>query len=564
MRDVTRVNGTLLDGVPAPENAANYRSGSGTPLVLLHGINASWRIWQPVLAELEAQHEVLALTLPGHRGGPLLDDLRPVSLEALADGVEEILDAAGIATAHLVGNSLGGWLAVELGRRGRASSVVALSPAGAWRHARDLRRVIRLLSVGRALMERRERLGLEDLMRRPRLRRLLLRQAMERGDRVSAYELAALIEDAIGCVAYAGFIDWIRSAGPIERPREPATYPIRIAWGEHDRTIPFSRYGRPFLDAVANAEHVTLRGVGHIPMFDDPGLVARTILEITRAADNDRRKQMSKADEIAIDGKRGTIFVRRWDTTDPRRVVVIAHGYGEHSGRYEHVAQRLADDGAVVYAPDHHGHGRSDGERGLVSDVEALVDDLATVLTRAQAEHPSLPSALLGHSLGGIIATRLVQRGDHGLAGLVLSGPVIGGNPAFEGLLAMDPIPDVPIDPAILSRDPEVGAEYAADPLVYHGPLTRSTLEAIFGAVDAIAAGPRLGSVPTLWIHGEEDQLAPLAQTREAIERIAGDRLDEQIYPEARHEILNEINREQVLDEVAGFLDGVTRRAAVS
>jgi alpha-beta hydrolase superfamily lysophospholipase len=244
--------------------------------------------------------------------------------------------------------------------------------------------------------------------------------------------------------------------------------------------------------------------------------------------------------------------------------VILTHGFGEHSGRYEHVAQRLAADGAVVYAPDHYGHGRSDGERGQIDDVEVLVDDLATVVALAHSEHPGLPSALLGHSLGGIIVTRLVQRGDHGLSALVLTDPFIGGNPAFEGLLAMNPIPEVPIDPATLSRDPKVGEAYASDPLVYHGPLGRPTLEAIFAAVDAIAEGPRLGALPTLWLHGEEDALAPLAPTRAAIDRIRGDQLEEQIYPGARHEILNETNREEVLDEVASFLDGVVPRAAAA
>ena len=141
---------------------------------------------------------------------------------------------------------------------------------------------------------------------------------------------------------------------------------------------------------------------------------------------------------------------------------------------------------------------------------------------------------------------------------------MIGGNPGFKGLLAMDPLPDVPIDPAVLSRDPKVGEAYAGDPLVYHGPLTRPTLEAIFAAVDAISHGPGLGTLPTLWIHGEEDALAPLAATREAIERIRGDRLEEQVYPGARHEILNETNREEVLDEVAGFLDAVLPRAVAA
>jgi alpha-beta hydrolase superfamily lysophospholipase len=387
---------------------------------------------------------------------------------------------------------------------------------------------------------------------------------MERGDRVPAGVAMDLIDDALGCAAYPGFIAWIQSAVPIAPSPARAPYPVRIAWAERDRTIPFSRYGRPFLDAVPDAEHVTLRGVGHVPMYDDPAIVARTILEITRPVDDDRRQAMSRAQDISINGVRGNIFIRRWDAISPQRIVVLAHGYGEHSGRYEHVAQRLAADGAVVYAPDHYGHGRSDGERGLVSDIEVLVDDLAAVLALAQTEHPALPSALLGHSLGGIIVTRLVQRGEPDVSALVLSGPVIGGNPAFEGLLAMDPIPDVPIDPAILSRDPKVGEAYASDPLVYHGPLSRPTLEAIFAAVAAIAEGPGLGALPTLWIHGEEDGLAPLVATRAAIERVRGDQLEEQIYPGARHEVLNETNREDVLDEVASFLDGVVPRAAAA
>ncbi|HEX4720790.1 MAG TPA: alpha/beta hydrolase [Thermoleophilaceae bacterium] len=273
---------------------------------------------------------------------------------------------------------------------------------------------------------------------------------------------------------------------------------------------------------------------------------------------------MNKSSDIAIGGTRGTVLVRRWGTPDPKRIVVIVHGIGEHSGRYEHVATRLAADGAVVYAPDHHGHGRSDGELGLVDDIEGMVDDLARVVEKARSEHPGLPVAMLGHSLGGLLATRLVQRGEHGLSGLVLTDPFVGGNPAFEGLLAMDPMPDVPVDPAALSRDPAVGEAYANDPLVYHGPLARQSLASIFAAVDAIRSGPGFASLPTLWIHGEEDTLAPLGCTREAIERLRGDQFEEQIFPGARHEVLNETNREEVLDEIARFLDGTVAPAAAA
>jgi alpha-beta hydrolase superfamily lysophospholipase len=226
------------------------------------------------------------------------------------------------------------------------------------------------------------------------------------------------------------------------------------------------------------------------------------------------------------------------------------------------VAARLAADGAVVYAPDHRGHGRSEGEPALVLDMESLVDDAGGVLARARAEHPGLPATVLGHSMGGIIATRLAQRGGQDLAALVLSSPAIGGNPDIEALLGMDPIPDVPIDPSALSRDPSVGEAYAADPLVYSGPFARETLESLFAGVRAIADGPGLGALPTLWIHGSDDPLALLGPTRATIERIRGEHLEERIYPDALHELFNETNREDVLDDVAAFVAAAAPAAA--
>jgi pimeloyl-ACP methyl ester carboxylesterase len=268
--------------MPSPDPSPAYRGGSGEPLVLVHGINASWRVWRPTLAALEAEHEVFAPTLPGHRHGPPLDPGRAVGIGALADGLERILEAAGIQTAHFAGNSLGGWLAIEMARRGRARSLVALSPAGGWTSARDLRRAIRLLSSARVLIARRDALGLTKLMRRPRFRRLALRQGMTRGDLIPVHDALGLIEDADGCAAFAGFVEWLRGAEPIQPALPPLPCPVRIAWGEHDRTIPFARYGRPVLAALDGAEHVTMAGVGHIPMYDDPALVTRTILEVTK------------------------------------------------------------------------------------------------------------------------------------------------------------------------------------------------------------------------------------------------------------------------------------------
>src|SRR4051812_4680603 len=258
--------------------------------------------------------------------------------------------------------------------------------------------------------------------------------------------------------------------------------------------------------------------------------------------------------DFDIAGTRGRIVVHRWDTDEPRYVVLLSHGYGEHARRYDHVAARLNADGAVVYAPDHHGHGRSDGERALAEDLEGAVSDLHLVAERAAEQHPGLPTALIGHSMGGLIAARYGQRYGEELAALVLSAPAVGGNPEIEALAALDPIPDVPIDPAVLSRDPEVGRAYAEDPLVYHGPFRRETLLGFGAAVAAVAEGGTFGDLPTFWIHGADDQLVPLVHTRPAIEAVRGERFEEKIYPGARHEVFNETNRDEVLDDVVAFL----------
>ena len=133
-----------------------------------------------------------------------------------------------------------------------------------------------------------------------------------------------------------------------------------------------------------------------------------------------------------FDGSEGRVSVRVWEHPGARRLVVIAHGYGEHIERYDHVARALRARGAAVYGPDHLGHGRSAGERVVIADVEHVVDDVVRVVERAQAACPGLPVVLLGHSMGGLIATRLAQRAERRrLAGLVLSGPAIGLGPAL-------------------------------------------------------------------------------------------------------------------------------------
>ncbi|MCY1137178.1 lysophospholipase [Actinoplanes sp. Pm04-4] len=235
-------------------------------------------------------------------------------------------------------------------------------------------------------------------------------------------------------------------------------------------------------------------------------------------------------------------------------MVVIAHGYGEHIGRYERLADRLVADGAVVYAVDHVGHGRSEGERVHITDFEDVVTDLHTLDETARREHPGLPVVLLGHSMGGLIAARYAQRYGDTLAALVLSSPLIGRWEGAAQLLALDEIPDVPLDITTLSRDPSVGERYAADPLVWHGPFKRPTLQAIERGLAAIDEGPSLGGLPLMWIHGEADPLVPIDGSRAGVEHLRGPDYVERTYPEARHELFNELNADAVMTEVAAFV----------
>lgn len=258
-----------------------HRAGQGSPLVLLHGATMSWRAWRPVLPFLVGRHDVFVPTLAGHRGGPRLPDGAEPGLDAVVDVLCAQLDEAGIDTAHLVGNSLGGWLAFELARRGRARSVLGLSPAGTWQARRDVLRLLWMFRLGYAAVGSPR---LTALAEHGVLRRAVLSRVVARPGRVSVEELRDMVADMAACELLPALL-----AGP-GRPQPLAEFdvalcPVRIAWAERDRVIPFRRYGRPMREVVRGAEFGLLRGVGHVPMSDDPRLVARTILELTTAVD---------------------------------------------------------------------------------------------------------------------------------------------------------------------------------------------------------------------------------------------------------------------------------------
>ncbi len=251
------------------------RQGRGEPLVLLHGILCSERVWSGVTALLAGAHDVIVPTMLGHHGGPPVRK-RPASIEHVVDGVERLLDELGLAKAHLAGNSLGGWVALELARRGRALTVCALSPAGAWgsdggRRATVLRRTVRDTRRSRAILPLAARSG--------RVRNWALRHSAVHGERVSRAGLLAMADDVIGCEIAEDLFSDESSLAPLD----PPSCPITLAWAGRDRIFPVEINGARARELIPGARFLVLDGVGHVPMLDDPRLVARTILASTAA-----------------------------------------------------------------------------------------------------------------------------------------------------------------------------------------------------------------------------------------------------------------------------------------
>ncbi len=258
------------------------------------------------------------------------------------------------------------------------------------------------------------------------------------------------------------------------------------------------------------------------------------------------------------------VFWRSWSPTAVKAVVVLAHGISEHTGRYVHVAERLNEAGYAVFAPDHQGHGRSGGTPGNIGRMAWVRTDLHHVRGLAEAAHPGVPVFVLGHSLGGLIALDyVIDRGQDGLAGLALSGaavdPSIGSAlekrlaPVLGALVPNAPVVDLGSDG--ISRDPAVVAAYCADPLVYNGKVrARSGAEALAATGRVTARMGRL-SLPVLIMHGTEDTLAAPAGSRLVNDRIGSRDKTLRMYDGLFHEIFNEPEQDQVLDDLADWLD---------
>jgi pimeloyl-ACP methyl ester carboxylesterase len=255
-------------------NLHHHRSGTGDPLVLIHGIGSRWQMWEPVIDRLAEHHDVIALDLPGFGGSPMPAPGTPPGLASLTSLVLEFLAEVGVQRPHVAGNSLGGLLALELARRGEVRSATALSPAGfANLPEMAAARASLWLSVRAA---RRLARG-ADVLLAPRIgRQLALSLFLADPARISPGDAAA----SVRALASA---PWFDETLPALRAMEfsdgrSIEVPVTIAWGDKDRLLP-PRQARRAGRAIPHARLLLLRGCGHVPTYDDPPQLARVLLE---------------------------------------------------------------------------------------------------------------------------------------------------------------------------------------------------------------------------------------------------------------------------------------------
>ncbi|HEY8054134.1 MAG TPA: lysophospholipase, partial [Steroidobacteraceae bacterium] len=251
-------------------------------------------------------------------------------------------------------------------------------------------------------------------------------------------------------------------------------------------------------------------------------------------------------------------------------LMLLVHGAGEHSGRYDHFAEYFTAQGFVVAALDHPGHGRSEGRRAYIARFDNYLDALHRFHQQVSAEFGGLPQFLVGHSMGGLISSHYLLQHQDAFVGCVLSGPLLQTElkPGFvqmtlaRTLSAVLPtIGVLQIDASGVSRDPEEVRKYRDDPLVYHGKASARTLVELFDAMDRIQAQAGRIRLPLLLIHGGDDVLASPEGSRFLHAHAASGDKTLRIYPGLYHEIFNEPEREGVFVEVRDWCARVLQEA---
>ncbi|MFD9356147.1 alpha/beta fold hydrolase [Streptomyces sp. NPDC060031] len=262
---------------PRTATAAYERKGAGEPLLLLHGIGHHLQAWHPVTDILAAEHDVIAVDLPGFGVSQPLPHGLPYGLGTVAPALGALCAALGVERPHVAGNSLGGLLALEMGRSNLVRSVTALSPAGFWTEG-ERRYAFTALRAMRAGSRALPRPALERLSRSAAGRVVLTGTIYARPGRRSA---EAVVAETLALRDATGFEETLAAGGSVRFTDDVPGLPVTIAWGVRDRLL-LPRQGLRAKHVIPGARLVRLPGCGHVPMNDDPALVSRVILDTIR------------------------------------------------------------------------------------------------------------------------------------------------------------------------------------------------------------------------------------------------------------------------------------------
>ena len=238
----------------------------------------------------------------------------------------------------------------------------------------------------------------------------------------------------------------------------------------------------------------------------------------------------------------------------PCGLVQLVHGWGEHGGRYAHVAAALVARGWAVVADDHLGHGRSGGERVLITDFDGVVADLRAVTDAARADAPDGPLVLAGHSMGGLLTARYAQVHPD-VAGVAFLGAVL--DCGWLRAMVAAPDPTAPSDVAGMSRDPDAQRAYADDPLVFHGVVNMELIRAELGCCETMMAERHRLTMAGAFLHGTDDPFVPWRPALASFEAMPLASATVHVYDGARHELVHETNRDEVIADLVAFVESV-------
>lgn len=257
------------------------------------------------------------------------------------------------------------------------------------------------------------------------------------------------------------------------------------------------------------------------------------------------------------------LFAQAWLVDKPKAAVALVHGIAEHSSRYRHAAEFLAERGYTVYTFDLRGHGRSPGKRILFQHMDQHSTDVATFLQWVQRETTEVPLFLFGHSMGGLVVTYYVLTAKPSLRGVILSAPAIKLDDVSPMLLAIARLlakvtPALPmrqLEFAAISRDPTVLEENRNDPLIYHGGIPVSTGLAMARAVAHVQQQMTEFRLPLLLLHGTGDRMVTPEASKQLYAQAATTDKELKLYEGLYHELLNEPEKEEILEDIIRWLD---------